>query len=56
METSASFEARSAPLPYPTSEYPIPIAASGPRAIIAVPDGRLFFTADEVGAIGEVIP
>jgi len=37
-------------------EYPIPVAASGPRAIVAVPDGRLFFSAYDAGAIGEVIP
>ncbi len=37
------------------SEYAIPggIAA---RAVVAVPDGRLFFSAHDAGAIGEVIP
>ena len=28
----------------------------GARAIIAIPDGRLFFSAHDAGAIGEVIP
>jgi hypothetical protein len=37
-------------------EYPIPAAATGPRAILALADGRLFFSAYDAGAIGEVIP
>jgi virginiamycin B lyase len=37
-------------------EYDIPVAACGARAIIAIPDGRLFFSAHDAGAIGEVIP
>ena len=34
-------------------EYEIPVANSGPRAIAAFPDGRLFFSAHDIGAIGE---
>ena len=26
------------------------------RAIVAIPDGRLFFSAHDAGAIGEVMP
>jgi len=37
-------------------EYTIPIDGCGARAIIAIPDGRLFFSAHDAGAIGEVIP
>jgi virginiamycin B lyase len=37
-------------------EYPIPAPHSGPRAIVALSDGRLFFSAHDIGAIGEVIP
>jgi virginiamycin B lyase len=37
-------------------EYAIPGENCGARAIIAVPDGRLFFSAHDAGAIGEVIP
>ena len=37
-------------------EYPIPGPNCGARAIIAAPDGRLFFSAHDAGAIGEVIP
>jgi streptogramin lyase len=37
-------------------EYPIPAPRSGPRAIVALSDGRLFFSAHDIGAIGEVIP
>ena len=37
-------------------EYAIPVEGSGARAIIAIPDGRLFFSAHDAGAIGEVIP
>jgi virginiamycin B lyase len=37
-------------------EYAIAGANCGARAIIAGPDGRLFFSAHDAGAIGEVIP
>jgi len=37
-------------------EYAIPGAIGGARAIVAAPDGRLFFSAHDAGAIGEVIP
>ncbi|HET9245704.1 MAG TPA: hypothetical protein VFO15_07865, partial [Xanthobacteraceae bacterium] len=37
-------------------EYAIPLEGCGARAIIALPDGRLFFSAHDAGAIGEVIP
>jgi virginiamycin B lyase len=37
-------------------EYPIPAEGCGARAIVAIPDGRLFFSAHDAGAIGEVIP
>jgi streptogramin lyase len=37
-------------------EYTIPGANCGARAITAIPDGRLFFSAHDAGAIGEVIP
>src|SRR5438477_272010 len=37
-------------------EYTIPAAGCGARAITALADGRLFFSAHDIGAIGEVIP
>jgi streptogramin lyase len=37
-------------------EYAIPVDGCGARAIVAIPDGRLFFSAHDAGAIGEVIP
>jgi virginiamycin B lyase len=37
-------------------EYPIPGANCGARAIVAAADGRLFFSAHDAGAIGEVRP
>ena len=37
-------------------EYPIGGPNCGARAIIAHPDGRLFFSAYDASAIGEVIP
>ena len=37
-------------------EYAIAGGNCGARAIIATPDGRLFFSAHDAGAIGEVIP
>jgi virginiamycin B lyase len=37
-------------------EYDIPGPNCGARAIVAIPDGRLFFSAHDAGAIGEVIP
>jgi virginiamycin B lyase len=37
-------------------EYAIPLEGCGARAIVAIPDGRLFFSAHDAGAIGEVIP
>jgi streptogramin lyase len=37
-------------------EYAIPGPNCGARAIIAAPDGRLFFSAHDAGAIGEVVP
>src|SRR5262249_33499426 len=37
-------------------EYPIPVAPSRRRAVIAIADGRVFFSAYDAGAIGEVIP
>jgi len=37
-------------------EYTFPIEGCGARAITALPDGRLFFSAHDIGAIGEVIP
>ncbi len=36
-------------------EYDIPTPASGARCIAALADGRLFFTAYDAGAIGEVV-
>ena len=44
------------PYNFVIGEYPIPVAGCGARAIIAIPDGRLFFSAHDAGAIGEVIP
>ena len=35
---------------------PPPLEGCGARAIIAIPDGRLFFSAHDAGAIGEVVP
>jgi virginiamycin B lyase len=37
-------------------EYAIPVDDCGARAIIASADGRLFFSAHDAGAIGEVVP
>jgi virginiamycin B lyase len=37
-------------------EYDIPVAASGARCIVAISDGRLFFTQFDAGLIGEIIP
>ena len=36
-------------------EYKIPTPASGARCIVALSDGRLFFTQYDIGAIGEII-
>ena len=38
------------------AEYPLPTKQSGPRAIIVIPDGRVFFSQYDAGQIGEVIP
>jgi len=37
-------------------EYPIDGPNVGARAIVAHPNGRLYFSAHDAGAIGEVIP
>jgi virginiamycin B lyase len=37
-------------------EYDIPTSGGGPRAIVAAPDGRLFFGQYDSGRIGEVRP
>jgi virginiamycin B lyase len=38
------------------SEYPAPSRNSGPRAVIVIPDGRVFFSQYDAGQIGEIIP
>jgi virginiamycin B lyase len=38
------------------SEYPAPSLNSGPRAVIVIPDGRVFFFPYDAGQIGEIIP
>ena len=38
------------------AEYDIPTPASGARCIVAMSDGRLFFTQYDAGLIGEIIP
>jgi streptogramin lyase len=36
-------------------EYELPTANSGPRAALAIPGGRIFFSEHDVGKIGELI-
>jgi virginiamycin B lyase len=55
-ENGANKIGRMAPDGRLIGEYPIPVPASGARCIMAIPDGRLFFSAFDIGAIGEVIP
>jgi virginiamycin B lyase len=38
------------------AEYPLPTKQSGPRAIIVISDGRVFFSEYDAGQIGEIIP
>jgi virginiamycin B lyase len=37
-------------------EYAIPTAQAGARSIVAIPDGRAFFSAFDAGLIGELVP
>ena len=37
-------------------EFPLPTAAAGPRAIVAGPDGNLWFTESDAGKIGRITP
>jgi len=55
-ESGTSKIGRMAPDGRVIGEYTIPGENCGARAIIAIPDGRLFFSAHDAGAIGEVIP
>jgi virginiamycin B lyase len=55
-ENAANKIGRMAPNGKLIGEYPIPAPGAGARAILAIPDGRLFFSAFDIGAIGEVIP
>jgi streptogramin lyase len=38
------------------AEYDIPTPASGARCIVAMTDGRLFFTQYDSGLIAEIVP
>jgi streptogramin lyase len=38
------------------AEYPLPTAGCGPRAILVIPDGRVFFSEHDAGQIGEIVP
>jgi streptogramin lyase len=39
-----------------TAEYPIPTANAGARSILALEDGRAFFSEYDAGQIGELVP
>jgi len=38
------------------AEYDIPTPGSGARAMLAMPDGRLYFSQHDIGCIGEIRP
>jgi streptogramin lyase len=50
------WEATRPPIMTGTTEYPVPTASSEPVAIVAGPDGNLWFTEYSVGKIGRITP
>ena len=55
-ENAVNRVARMSPTGEILAEYPLPTKQSGPRAIIVIPDGRVFFSQYDAGQIGEIIP
>ncbi|MCJ7783561.1 MAG: hypothetical protein MUP41_06480 [Desulfobacterales bacterium] len=55
-ENAVNRVARMSPTGEILAEYSLPTKQSGPRAIIVIPDGRVFFSQYDAGQIGEIIP